>query len=108
MTSAILNLDKLLTSQESLTAVRYQMLASERALGISDLHKNAIRILKKCGARLVHSQGHLTEVVAFAISPNGRHLATGSWVGDDYERGGMIAIWDIEMGRCVNVLDPIE
>lgn len=108
MTSAILNLDKLLTSQDSLVPVRNQLLAAERALGISDLHKNAIRILQKMGARLVHAQGHLTEVVAFAIHPKGTHLATGSWVGEDYDRGGMIQIWDIEMGRCVNVLDPIE
>lgn len=108
MTSAIINLDKLLTSHDSLTRVRSQLLAAERGSGISDLHKNSILILKKSGARLVHTQGHLSEVVAFAISPNGRHLATGSWVNDDYERGGMILIWDIEMGRCVNVLDPVK
>jgi hypothetical protein len=108
MTSAILNLDKLLTSSDSFARVRAQLLDAERASGVSDLHLNSIRILQKRGARLVHAQGHLTEIVAFAISPNGRHLATGSWVGDDYERGGMIQTWDIEMGRCVNVLDPIE
>lgn len=108
MTSAILNLDKLLVSSDSFARVRRQLLDAERALGVSDLHINTIRILQKRGARLVHAQGHLTEIVAFAISPNGQHLATGSWVGDDYERGGMIQVWDIEMGRCVNVLDPIE
>ncbi len=108
MTSAIINLDKLLSSSDSLTDTRSQLLAAEKALGIGDLHSNSIRILQKQGARLVHSQGHLSEVVAFAISPNGRHLATGGWVGDDYERGGAILIWDIEMGRCVNVLDPID
>ncbi len=108
MTSAILNLDKLLTSPDSFARVRRQLLDAERAFGVSDLHINTIRILQKRGARLVHAQGHLTEIVALAVSPNGRHLATGGWVGDDYERGGMIQIWDIEMGRCVNVLDPIE
>lgn len=108
MTSVILNLDKLLTSQESLSTVRSQLLASEHALGLGDLHRNAIRILRKGNARLVHSQVHASEVVAFAVSPNGRYFATGSWVGDDYERGGALAVWDIEMGRCVNVLDPIE
>jgi len=108
MTSAIHNLDKLLLSHESLAHVRNQLLAAEKASGIGDLHTNTIRILQKGGARLVHAQAHLGEVVAFALSPNQRHLATGSWVSDDYERGGMLQIWDIEMGRCVNILDPIE
>lgn len=108
MTSAIHNLDKLLLTHDSLARVRSQLLAAEKASGIGDLHTNTIRILQKGGARLVHAQAHLGEVIAFALSPNQRHLATGSWVSDDYERGGMLQIWDIEMGRCVNVLDPIE
>lgn len=108
MTSAILNLDKLLASPDSFSRVRRQLLDAERASGVSDLHINTIRILQKRGIRLVHAQGHISEIVAFAVSPNGKHFATGSWVGDDYERGGAIQIWDIEMGRCVNVLDPIE
>lgn len=108
MTSAIINSNKLLGSSDDLIDVHHQLLAAEKANGLSELHTDAVRILQKQGARLVHSQGHLSEVVAFAISPNGRYLATGSWVGDDYERGGAILIWDIEMGRCVNVLDPID
>lgn len=108
MTSAIHNLDKLLVTHDSLANVRNQLLAAEKASGKGDLHSNTIRILQKGGARLVHGQAHLGEVVAFALSPNQRHLATGSWVSDDYERGGMLQVWDVEMGRCVNVLDPIE
>lgn len=108
MTSAIHNLDKLLNSLESLAHIRGQLLAAEKASGKGDLHSSTIRILQKGGARLVHAQAHLGEVVAFALSPNQHHLATGSWVSDDYERGGMLQIWDVEMGRCVNVLDPIE
>ncbi len=108
MNSAIINLDKLLSSHESLGRVRSQLLSAERSSGVSDLHTNTITILRKQGARLIHSQAHVAEVVAFAVSPNGKYLATGSWVGDDYERGGTIQIWDIEMARCVNVLDPIE
>lgn len=58
--------------------------------------------------RLLHRHHHEADIVAFGLSPDGSLLATGSWVGDDYERGGTLQIWDARTGRVLNVLDPID
>lgn len=71
--------------------------------GPSDAHRAATARLRP-RAELVHAHGHDVEVEWADLSPDGRFLATGSWVGDDYDRGGVLQIWDVHAGRCVNKL----
>jgi WD40 repeat protein len=69
-----------------------------------DLNKN----LKTRFFKLAHRYGHFTDMVAFGASPDGRFFATGSWVGDDYDAGGELMIWDTETGRCINKMHSVE
>ncbi|MCP9980572.1 WD40 repeat domain-containing protein [Actinomadura madurae] len=76
---------------------------------MTDAHRLATRRLIDAGeARLQHPYGHDTEIVAHAMSPDGRYLATGSWVGDDYDAGGVLQIWEVATGRCVNTVRRID
>ncbi|MFI6694540.1 WD40 repeat domain-containing protein [Streptomyces sp. NPDC050433] len=43
-----------------------------------------------------------------ALSPDGRYLATGSRVTDDYDAGGVLQIWEVATGRCVNTVPWID
>jgi WD40 repeat protein len=69
-----------------------------------DLNKN----LKTRFFKLAHRYGHYTDMVAFGASPDGRYFATGSWVGDNYDAGGELMIWDTETGRCVSKMHSVE
>ncbi|TDD84884.1 hypothetical protein E1293_12190 [Actinomadura darangshiensis] len=89
--------------------LRARLAELEQAEGVTDAHRLATRRLIESGAtRLLHPYGHDTAIVAHAMSPDGRYLATGSWVGDDYEAGGVLQIWEIATGRCVNTVRRIE
>ena len=83
--------------------LRRTLLAHESAQGITDAHREASAQIRP-RAVLRHAHGHDAEVLWVELSPNGRHLATGSWVGADYDLGGVLQIWDVEVGRCVNRL----
>lgn len=63
---------------------------------------------KSAWPKLLHSFLHRTELVALGISQDGRHLATGSWVGEDYDAGGDLLVWEIATGRVVNHIGPIS
>ncbi|MFT3712015.1 MAG: hypothetical protein QM817_30605 [Archangium sp.] len=54
------------------------------------------------GKQLLHPFLHRTELIAVGLSPDGKHLATGSFVGEDYDAGGDLLIWDVASGRVVN------
>ncbi|MEU6721492.1 hypothetical protein ABZ897_59480 [Nonomuraea sp. NPDC046802] len=41
------------------------------------------------------------------LSPCGRYLAVGSAVGEEFDDGGVLQIWEVATGRCVNVIDRI-
>src|SRR5690606_34586274 len=88
--------------------LRRALEALELRSGVTELHRQVTERLKAHGAVLKHRFGHEEPQVAWALSPDGRHVATGSWVGGDYERGGVLQIFEVETGRSVNVLDPIE
>lgn len=75
--------------------------------GVTATHKALGARLKEKGAELRHCGGHSTELVSVGISCDGRYLATGCWVGDDYNAGGTLQVWDVVAGRAVNAL-PIE
>jgi Tol biopolymer transport system component len=57
---------------------------------------------KKAGRQLLHPFHHRTELIAVGLSPDGRHLATGSFVGEDYDAGGDLLLWEVATGRVVN------
>lgn len=79
----------------------------EHEHGVRQIHYDCSdRVLRK-NKRLLHPFGHKNAPIDEDISPCGRWLATGSWVGENYDKGGEIQIWERETGRCVNTLIPI-
>ncbi len=76
-------------------------LCSERLLALN-------KDLRTKFFKLTHRYGHFTDMVAFGASPDGHYFATGSWVGDDYDAGGELMIWDVKTGRCVNKMHSVE
>jgi len=91
-----------------LAPMRELLSSLEAKRGVTKAHEAATAALRSRGAILRHPFAHSVELSALGLSPDGRYLATGSWVGDDYQRGGAIALWEVSQGRCVNVLDPIR
>ncbi|MFJ9415778.1 BRCT domain-containing protein [Streptomyces sp. NPDC101227] len=84
-----------------LVALRARLLKLEREQGITEEHRAATReILAMDGVRLLHPYGHQVEVNDYALSPCGRYLATGTWLGD-HAPGGTLQIWELASGRCV-------
>ncbi|TJZ44529.1 hypothetical protein FCH28_29765 [Streptomyces piniterrae] len=96
------------TPHRDLPPLRARLAELERSEGVTDAHRLATRRLCDSGeARLLHPYGHEVEIVGHALSPDGRYLATGSWVGDDYDAGGVLQIWEVASGRCVNAVPGI-
>jgi hypothetical protein len=89
--------------ERDLFGLRELLYAHELARGVTAAHRAATARLRP-RALLRHAHGHDVEVEWTDLSPDGRFLATGSWVGDDYHRGGVLQIWDVRAGRCVNML----
>ncbi|MFG1956929.1 BRCT domain-containing protein [Nonomuraea sp. NPDC049028] len=81
--------------------------ALERAHGVTDAHRLATARLRDAGAALRHSDVHHGQLNGHALSPDGRHLAVGSWTGEDYDRGGVLQIFEVATGRCVHAIDGI-
>ncbi|MEU5023003.1 WD40 repeat domain-containing protein [Streptomyces milbemycinicus] len=96
-------------AERDLPPLRARLLKLERTHGVTEAHRFATDRIRGLGdTRLQHPYGHSTEITSFDLSPCGRYLATGSWVGDDYHRGGALQIWEVASGRCVNTLQRIE
>ncbi|WP_101786702.1 WD40 repeat domain-containing protein [Nonomuraea indica] len=87
--------------------LRAALHALEQAHGVTDAHRLATARLRDAGALLRHSDVHHGEVNGHALSPDGRYLAVGSWTGDDYDRGGVLQIFEVATGRCVHAIDGI-
>lgn len=95
--------------ERDLMPLRGRLQEWEPAFGVTEAHRYATDRIRGLGhTRLQHPFRHFTEIQDHAVSPCGRYLATGSWCGDDYHRGGVLQIWEIASGHCVNVLDRIE
>lgn len=90
-------------ADRDLPGLRAALFAHEEVHGVTAAHRAATARLRP-HARLGHAHGHDVEVGWSDLSPDGRFFATGSWVGDDYARGGVLQIWDVAVGRCVNML----
>lgn len=97
------------TPDRDLPPLRARLTEVEREEGVTEAHRLATRRLRDTGqATLRHPYGHDVEIVGHALSPDGRWLATGSWVGDDYDAGGVLQIWEVATGRCVNTVTGIN
>jgi WD40 repeat protein/tetratricopeptide (TPR) repeat protein len=91
-----------------LVPLREHLRAVEAKHGVTDAHRLATAKVRALGAQLAHAHGQQGLITGFALSPDGRHLALGSWCGNAYERGGVVQLWELATGRCVNTLDPID
>lgn len=89
-------------------SLRNLLTVVEMQEGVGELHRFCSEKIMRKGGRLLHRFGHTSPISSFALSPCGTWLATGSWVGDNYEDGGELQIWEVETGRCVNIIDNIN
>ncbi len=98
------------TPDRDLPPLRARLADLERHVGVTETHRLATRRLLDTGKALLrHSYGHDAEIVGHAMSPDGRYLATGSWYPEgDYDQGGVMQIWEVASGRCVNTISDIE
>ncbi|MFC5828943.1 WD40 repeat domain-containing protein [Nonomuraea insulae] len=87
--------------------LRDALRALERAHGVTGAHRLATARLREAGALLRHFDVHHGELNGHALSPDGRHLAVGSGTGDDYDRGGVLQVFEVATGRCVHAIDGI-
>ncbi len=69
--------------------------------GITAAHKQISAELKS-KLNLIHPFTHDYEIGFSDISFDLKYLAIGSWMGADYDRGGVLQIWEMETGRVVN------
>jgi WD40 repeat protein len=95
------------TPEHDLPPLREALTALEREHGVTDAHRYATAKIREYGALLRHADTHRAEMVANALSPCGRYLALGSAVGEEFDDGGVLQIWEVATGRCVNVIDGI-
>lgn len=86
-----------------LVPLREALYVHEAEHGVTAAHRAATSKIRPL-ASLGHGHGHDVEVEWSDLSPDGKYLATGSWTGDDYALGGVLQIWDVRAGRCVNML----
>ncbi len=92
-------------SDSTLDALNAALFARLAEGGEDAAHHRAAEALHAAGrARLATNTPHQNETVAWGLSPDGVHLATGAWVGDDYDAGGSVAVWDVDSGACINRL----
>jgi hypothetical protein len=91
-------------AERDLVPLRSLLTRAEEKAGVTEVHRAAGAKLRELGARLVHPCGHFTAIGSVGMSGDGKYVATGSWTGDDYERGGTLVVWEVATGRAVNVL----
>ncbi|WP_433474126.1 WD40 repeat domain-containing protein [Spirillospora sp. CA-142024] len=92
-----------------LLPLRARLEALERERGVTDAHRVATRRILERGTTLSRPFGHEAELVAFALSPCGRYLATGSWLMEGVLDGfGALQVWEVATGKCVNTLPEID
>ncbi|WP_330358798.1 WD40 repeat domain-containing protein [Streptomyces chartreusis] len=95
------------TPERDLQPLRDALTALERVHGVTEAHRYATAKIKAYGAQLRHADTHRAEVLTHVLSPCGRYLALGSRVGEEFDDGGVLQIWEVATGRCVNVIDGI-
>lgn len=76
----------------------------EQQEGISAAHHFFTEKILANKGILKHDFAQVEELKSFGISPDGKYLAVGTWVGEDYDTGGTLQIWETATGKCVNML----
>lgn len=84
-------------------ALRDTLAEHEAKHGVTDVHKTVSDAVRS-HLTLLHPYGHDSEWAFSDMSPDGKWLAIGSWIGEDYDRGGILQIWEVATGRLVNNL----
>lgn len=113
LAEAIRAIDWRKESAEAIDRLTRALRAHEESHGITRAHRVAADALRAADrARLERNTPHETALTAWAVSRDGRYLATGSWGGDDDADsesggGGQLAIWELHTGRCVNVVEGV-
>ncbi len=92
---------------DEIPAFRRCLSSVEARLGITDAHEIFVQKMMGLGAILRHPCTHETDIVCYGLSPDGRYFVSGGWVGDDYDRGGTLQVWDVAAGCVCNAMDPI-
>ncbi|MBT2227876.1 WD40 repeat domain-containing protein [Nonomuraea sp. NEAU-A123] len=95
------------TPERDAVPLRDALQALEQVHGVTGAHRLATARLRDAGALLRHSDVHHGRLNGHALSPDGRHLAVGSRPGDDYDRGGVLQLFEVATGRCVHAIDGI-
>lgn len=90
--------------ERDLVPLRSLLMRAQARSGVTEVHRAAGAKLRELGAQVVHPFGHFTPIGSVGMSGDGRYVATGSWTGDDYARGGTLVVWEVATGRAVNVL----
>jgi hypothetical protein len=93
---------------DEVVCVRDKLFAIEDKEGITEAHQFFVDRLIERGAKKLNPFAHQSQSVAWGRRPNGRYLAVGSWVGDDYDRGETLIVWDIPAARVVQIVDPVS
>lgn len=93
---------------DDVVRLRGKLSAIEAKEGVTDAHRYFVERLVERGAKMLNPFAHESQIVAWGRSPNGRYLAVGSWVGDNYDRGGTLVVWDITAARVVQIIDPVS
>ncbi|MFF0446676.1 WD40 repeat domain-containing protein [Streptomyces sp. NPDC004609] len=93
--------------------LRERLAGLETEAGVTDVHRTATRLLlervddEQSPIQLLHGESHDVEIAGHAMSPDGRWLVTGSWVGDDWDEGGVFQVWEVATGRCVGAIPKV-
>jgi WD40 repeat protein len=90
-------------ASRDLAPLRERLLRLERERGITEVHRRFSDKVLASGVRLVETPRDLGNPRAFALSPDGRHLAIASNRLDE-SHGGDVRIWELATGRVVDAV----
>jgi hypothetical protein len=91
-----------------LPALRARLERLEQDRGVTDLHRR-VSARVAAGAELVVAARHVGAIGAFALSPCGRYLVTGSDTpAHDYAAGGELVVWEAAAGRALRAFHRVE
>ncbi len=90
-------------AKQDLHFLHQLLLELEEKEGITELHHWVTEQLNEViGLRLMHNFGHEATITATALSPDGQYLVTGSDLTSNYDLGGVVQVWELASGRCIN------
>ncbi len=91
--------------ERDLPVLRDRLTTLEQDYGVTPAHRLATDGVRARGTTLSHPAVHVSEITAVGLSPSGSHLATAEWGAG---RRGIVQIWEVATGRCVNALPWVD